>query len=201
MNQAPSQNNLRQQIRQQSRALRNKLSIEQQQLASEQLARQLRSHPRLQQAQNVALYLANDGELDPMPLIQQLWQQGKHVYLPTIHPFSPGNLLFLRYQSDSAMVHNKYGIAQPKLDLSLVCPVAQLDVIFTPLVAFDQEGNRMGMGGGYYDRTLSHWHKQHQPYPIGLAHDCQLVDQLPVEVWDVPLPEVITPTKFYRQLA
>ncbi len=79
--------------------------------------------------------------------------------------------------------------------------MSQLDIIFTPLVAFDATGQRLGMGGGFYDRTLQDWEiayaQQRGPYPIGLAHDCQRVDVLPVQDWDVPLPEIITPSTHY----
>ncbi len=187
----------RQQLRQHTRELRNQLSTVQQQQASLQLIEQCLSHAKLQSAQHIAFYLAHDGELNPLPLIKELWQQGKSVYLPVLHPFNPGHLLFLHYHSQSIMVNNKYGISEPKLDVTKVCPVAKLDIIFTPLVAFDVAGNRMGMGGGYYDRTLANT-IDHKPYAMGLAHDCQLVTQLPIAAWDVPLAEIITPTRIYK---
>lgn len=93
---------------------------------------------------------------------------------------------------------NRYQILEPTLDVRAVKPVNKLDIICTPLVAFDNSGQRLGMGGGYYDRTLSQWHQHKQgPYPLGLAHDCQHVEQLPSEQWDVPLPKIITPSKLY----
>lgn len=186
----------RSQIRQHTRHLRHQLSPVQQQQASLLLVEQCLSHPKLQAAQHIALYLANDGELNPLPLINKLWQQGKSVYLPVLHPFNAGHLLFLHYQPQSTMVNNKYGISEPKLDVTKVCPVAKLDIILTPLVAFDRSGNRMGMGGGYYDRTLANVIDQ-KPYAMGLAHDCQLVSQLPIEAWDIPLAEIITPTRIF----
>lgn len=67
-------------------------------------------------------------------------------------------------------------------------------MIVTPLVAFDDNGNRMGMGGGFYDRTLAQV-KDNKPLAVGYAHDCQQVSYLPVEYWDIPLPIIITPTK------
>ena len=68
-----------------------------------------------------------------------------------------------------------------------------------PLVAFDKQGNRLGMGGGFYDRTLARLHEQNwqKPQLIGLAHECQKVDALPIESWDVPLKTIITPDKTY----
>ena len=153
----------------------------------------------------IALYLANDGELDPLPFIQWCWQQSLaqaiEVYLPVIHPFSKGNLLFLKYTPCTNMVKNKYGINEPKLNVQTVCLASDLHFIFTPLVAFDQTGNRLGMGGGFYDRTLAaiaaNVINSNQPAVIGLAHHCQLVDSLPVETWDIPLPKIITPKKTF----
>lgn len=75
-----------------------------------------------------------------------------------------------------------------------VLPLAELDVLVTPLVAFDVSGQRLGMGGGFYDRTLQNW-QQYRLQPVGYAHDCQQVDSLPSEEWDIPLPAVITPGK------
>ncbi len=187
----------RSKLRNAIRIRRRKLSLVEQQHASELLLQRLSIHPKVQLSQTVALYLANDGELDPMLFINWCWQQGKQVYLPVLHPFCSGHLLFILFERNSVMVKNNYGICEPKLEINKVCPLDQLDVLFTPLVAFDNSGARLGMGGGFYDRTLANW-QQHQVYPIGLAHDCQQVDKIPVEQWDIPLPEIITPTKDFR---
>ena len=69
-------------------------------------------------------------------------------------------------------------------------PLNELDIIFTPLVAFDRQGNRLGMGGGFYDRTLQQW-QQKSFIPVGLAHQCQQVEKLPVETWDIPLERIL----------
>ena len=66
-----------------------------------------------------------------------------------------------------------------------------------PLVAFDEYGQRLGMGGGFYDRTLQNW-QHYKTQPVGYAHDCQLVEKLPVEEWDIPLPAVVTPSKVWE---
>jgi len=179
------------------RKRRTELSPEEQLQASKHLLQRLSLHPKIQTAQKVAIYLANDGELDPMPFIKWCWQQSKQVYLPVLHPFCIGHLLFLLFEENSEMKKNHYGIFEPKLSVEKVCPFQQLDVLFTPLVAFDDSGERLGMGGGFYDRTLANW-QQHKVYPIGLAHDCQKVDKIPVEHWDIPLPEIITPTRDFR---
>jgi len=148
-------------------------------------------------ASTVALFLSFDGELDTTPLIRALWRAGKSVYLPVLHPFSKGHLLFLRYAENSHLVMNRLKILEPKLDVRDVLPLDKLDVLITPLVAFDEQGQRLGMGGGFYDRTLQNW-QQHGVRPVGLAHDCQLVTSLPAEEWDIPLPAVVTPSRLWE---
>ena len=187
----------RAEIRRHIRSLRRQLTPEQQHAFAQAAATRLLDIIHAKQAAKVALYLANDGELDPQPLIERLWQQGIHTYLPKLHPFSAGNLVFIHYHANSKMERNQYGIAEPKLDIRALLPAEQLDIIVTPLVAFDANGNRMGMGGGYYDRTLSQWKQCSKPLPIGFAHDCQQLAHLPCEHWDVPLPLIVTPSQVF----
>lgn len=189
----------RQYFRQSIRQRRHQLSREAQRQAGLDLVDIFAKQPELTCCQHIALYLSTDGELNTTPLIHWLWAQGKSVYLPVLHPFSKGHLLFLHYQLDTPMAYNKYGIMEPKLNKWLVKPAKELDLICTPLVAFDAQGHRLGMGGGYYDRTLSTWFKTGQgAKPIGLAHDCQYVKTLPIESWDIPLPQVVTPTRSWQ---
>ena len=184
----------RQQIRQQIRQRRRALTPEQQTQFALQAADRMMAYTPVLLAHTVAVFLSFDGELDTRALIDQLWRAGKRVYLPVLHPFSPGNLLFLHYHPSSDLVVNRLKIREPKLDVRDVLPLSQLDVLVTPLVAFDAAGQRLGMGGGFYDRTLQNW-QQYRLQPVGYAHDCQQVDTLPSEEWDIPLPAVITPGK------
>ncbi|MFM5931664.1 MAG: 5-formyltetrahydrofolate cyclo-ligase [Novosphingobium sp.] len=79
---------------------------------------------------------------------------------------------------------------QPAADADCVIP----DVLFCPLVGFSANGGRLGMGGGHYDR----WLAAHRPsLAVGLAWDCQLVDDLPSEAHDAVLDAVVTPTRIY----
>ncbi len=188
---------LRQRIRSEVRQRRKQLSPEQQQYFALQIVEQAGQHEKIQQATTLSVFLSFDGELDTTPLIHRLWQQGKQLCLPVLHPFSPGNLLFLRFTPDTPLIRNRFNILEPKLDITQVVLLSELDIVFTPLVAFDSHGQRLGMGGGFYDRTLQHW-QENGPYPIGLALDCQQVEQLPIEEWDIPLPEIITPGKVWR---
>ncbi|MBS0876884.1 MULTISPECIES: 5-formyltetrahydrofolate cyclo-ligase [unclassified Tatumella] len=187
----------RQQIRAEIRRLRQALSSEQQQQAAQAAACRAMAFPPIQQAQKVALFLSFDGELDTGPLIRQLWQQGQQVYLPVLHPFSAGQLLFLRYLPETPLLKNRLGIDEPPLDIRQLATLDQLDVMLVPLVAFDATGQRLGMGGGFYDRTLQRW-QQHGCLPVGIAHSCQQVTALPAEHWDIPLPALITPDNIWQ---
>ncbi|AKL10497.1 TPA: 5-formyltetrahydrofolate cyclo-ligase [Kluyvera intermedia] len=188
----PSRQEIRKIIRQRRRAL----TAEQQEQFSVAAAARMMAYPPVVMAHTVALFLSFDGELDTQPLIEQLWRSGKRVYLPVLHPFSAGNLLFLQYHPHSELVINRLKIQEPKLDVRDVLPLAQLDVLITPLVAFDSQGQRLGMGGGFYDRTLQNW-QRYSLQPVGYAHDCQHVDVLPAQEWDIPLPAVVTPSTLW----
>ena len=181
---------LRNQLRQQIRKTRANLTALQQQQAEDSITQQALALIEERNAQHIALYVSFDGEISTEKLIKTLWAQGKQVYLPVLHPFNPNHLLFLRYLPDTPMLKNKFGIWEPKLNVQSVLPLEELDILFTPLVAFDKQGNRLGMGGGFYDRTLQHWQKS-SFIPVGLAHQCQQVEQLPTEAWDVPLHQIL----------
>ena len=163
-----TQQTLRNQLRQQIRKTRANLTALQQQQAEDSITQQALAFIEERNAQHIALYVSFDGEISTDKLIKILWAQGKQVYLPVLHPFNPNHLLFLRYLPDTPMLKNKFSIWEPKLNVQNVLPLDELDILFTPLVAFDKQGNRLGMGGGFYDRNLQHWQKS--PFiPVGLA--------------------------------
>ena len=143
----------------------------------------------------IALYLAADGELDPQPLIQQLRRLNKKIYLPILRPGSTNALWFSEYQKGDRLFTNRFGIAEPDSNYRKPVKTWGLDLIILPLVAFSSNGTRMGMGGGYYDRTLAYQrtHKQWiRPKLVGYAHECQRVNTLLKRAWDIPLHGVIT---------
>ncbi|EKE69932.1 5-formyltetrahydrofolate cyclo-ligase [Gallaecimonas xiamenensis] len=181
-------------IRQWARQQRRALSPQAQAEAAKAVARQAMALPDVRQANSLALYLANDGELDPALLMDSLWQAGKQVLLPVLHPFTPGHLLFLRHRPGSPMVANRFGIPEPPLDIRQLVTLDSVDLVFTPLVAFDDAGHRLGMGGGFYDRTLANY----QGPVVGLAHDQQQHPALPAMAWDKPLGLIVTPGQIKR---
>lgn len=186
----------KQSLRKQMRALRRGLSAEQQQHAAHSLAKHLIRLPLFVRSRHLALYLPNDGEIDPGPIASAAWRMGKHCYLPVLHPPSGQKLIFAPYEPDTLLRPNRFGIPEP--DIHQVEKVApeQLDLVLLPLVAFDRKGNRLGMGGGFYDRTFAfkqrHQAWRHKPHLIGLAHSCQEADEVARESWDLPLNAIAT---------
>ena len=187
---------LRTQIRKQRKAL----TLRQQKLATRNLLRQLNKSRILLRYTHIALYLGNDGELNPEALIPHLWARKKKVYLPVIHPLISHKLCFCEFNARTKLQTNHFGIREPEFSLSKRLRRQFLSVVFLPLVAFDIEGNRMGMGGGFYDRSFAYKHHKANSKPrlIGLAHAFQEQPSLPTESWDIPLDGILTDKQFYR---
>lgn len=191
----------RQQIRQQMREQRRTLNEAEQQHRALQLSANLVQSRLFNNSQHIALYLSNDGEIDPCWLIEAAWQRGKQCYLPVLG-LRPGNRLwFIPYHPETKLINNRFGIPEPvHARRQRMLKPQSLDLILMPLVAFDQHGNRLGMGGGFYDRTLSflrYRHSWRKPRLIGLAYEFQRVDQLPQQSWDIPLDAIATEDKTY----
>jgi 5-formyltetrahydrofolate cyclo-ligase len=172
------------------------LSVQQQYQAALGCLNQLQRWDRFIQSETIAAYLANDGELDTQPIIDFCWRHKKTVVLPAIHPFNTTHLLFLHYRPNTAMTANRFNIAEPRLDSRAICILPKIDMLLVPTVAFDGYGNRLGMGGGFYDRTLAELdiqlEKQRRTITVGIAHHCQRVDKIPSAIWDKSLDYIVT---------
>lgn len=186
---------IRAQLRHRLRAERRSLPPRQRAEAGEAAARAIERSGILEQGQRLAAFLPSDGEIETAALIELAWREGKQVYLPVLPPSGPNRLWFRRYLPNSRLVPNRYGIAEPVRAPDSDLAGRHLDLVFAPLVAFDRRGNRLGMGGGYYDRSFAFLRRRtrwRQPRLIGLGYAFQEVDALPAEPWDVPLWGVAT---------
>ena len=190
----------RPQLRRQLRNARRALTPAQQRQASRGLYRQLAQHPLFRRARHIALYLPNDGEIDPRPLLRAAQRRGKTTYLPVLSPWPQSKMVFQRIDAREPLRANRFGIAEPRRNRARQRKIWALDLILLPLVGFDRHGGRLGMGGGFYDRSLAYrkmrknWHK---PTLLGLAHECQQVDRLAMASWDVPLQATVTDKTWY----
>lgn len=189
----------RQTIRKQLRDARRALTPVQQKAAAAGLARQLRSFMPLLRSRHIAFYLPNDGEIDPRPLIRFLERCGKRCYLPRLHADGSNRVWFVRYRSGEKLSDNRFGIPEPQIQKQQL-PAWALQAVLMPLVGFDRSGNRLGMGGGFYDRTFAFKRQRpnSRPLLIGLAHSIQEVPALPTESWDMPLDIIATDRTLLR---
>ncbi|NOY63027.1 MAG: 5-formyltetrahydrofolate cyclo-ligase [Gammaproteobacteria bacterium] len=143
-----------------------------------------------QRSRRIAFYLPNDGEVALLPLLEIAWARKKFCALPAVvHPHFKC-MKFLHYRGKETLRSNRYGIPESVVSSRNIVSVQSLDLVLMPLVAFDLDGNRLGMGGGYYDRALhflahrSHWKK---PFLLGIAYDFQETAHLQRAPWDIPL--------------
>ena len=192
---ADSRTALRRRIRKQRRAL----SAERRLAAQRQAARRLRRLSPLWRARSVAVYLAADGEADPAAIAAEALARGRRVYAPVLHGET---LRFARLTEDTPLRRNRFGILEPAKPAPADCiDPRRLDVVIAPLVAFDDSGTRVGMGGGFYDRCFSFLKERtrwFRPRLIGLAHEFQRMGTLSRSPWDIPLWAAVTERGIYR---
>jgi len=152
-------------------------------------------HPLFAQSQNIACYAAKGNEFDCTPFIKAIWTAKKNCFLPVL--LNNQSLHFVSYQADDSLHLNRYQILEPRHGRIISC--AELDVVFLPMVGFDLQGGRLGMGGGYYDRTFSFLNREKikKPYLVGLAYECQYTPHISIENHDVLVNAVLTEKQMY----
>jgi 5-formyltetrahydrofolate cyclo-ligase len=146
-------------------------------------------------SRRIAFYYPSDGEIDPTPLLETAWQQKKLCYLPVLWHLGGNRLRFAPAVPGMELALNRYDIPEPVASPRHCLHAPQLDLIVLPAVAVDRNGNRLGMGGGYYDRSLAYlrhrrlWRK---PQLVAAVHEFQIVAELPRDEWDVRVDGVVT---------
>ncbi len=176
-------------LRRKFRSARRTLSTPQQQNAAIELARNARGYRQLWSGTRILSYSAISGEIDPQILCDRL---SASIYHPRITNYRMGRMQFLA--TDGNTQRNKLGIVEPRIDGKQLI-AQQFDAALVPLLAFDRQGNRLGMGGGFYDRAFAFKHQsgyRKRPLLIGIAHHFQEAESLTTESWDVSLDAIIT---------
>jgi len=184
--------NSKAQLRRQLLAQRRALTPEQVQRAAGRVAARVWRLPVLARSRRLALYFPVSGELDCTPVIRAAWRRGRQVFLPVV---TGTGLHFAPFAPDSLLAGNRFGIAEPVCHDDELRSAREMDVIFAPLLGFDASGHRLGMGGGYYDRTLAFLaQRQHfrRPHFVGLAYAFQQLGTVPHRKHDVKLEAVVT---------
>lgn len=192
--------------RRELRAARRNLHPREQKRHAASVAKQLKHHRLFLRARRIAVYLPADGELDPRPLLKYAQKRGKACYLPVLRPrntrWGRGKLWFVRVRPGNRLLPNRFGIPEPTARGRQLKLPWHLDLLLMPLVGFDADCHRLGMGGGFYDRTLAYLRQRRswrRPRLIGIAHDCQRVARIEPRAWDIPLDAVVTESRIYAK--
>lgn len=194
----------RQALRTQIRFQRKRLSAKAHETAANRAATHLIHSDLYQKSEHIACYLACGSEMNTQRIIEQIGCDQKCCYLPILHPAKENFLVFQQYDSVASLILNKYHILEPAWDGERQIDAATLDLVILPLVAFDRQGNRLGQGGGYYDRAFAFRANSvnaKKPILCGLAYAFQEVERLASASWDVRLDAIVTDKEIIRRHA
>ncbi|WP_432723113.1 5-formyltetrahydrofolate cyclo-ligase [Jeongeupia wiesaeckerbachi] len=181
------------------RQRRAALQPQQRHAAARQIAAWARAAGLLRRGRRLAAYVPTGSECSTWPLMLAAQHSGCRVYLPIV-PRRGRKLSFVRFDEHAVWQLGAYNIPEPRH--AEHCKARALDVVFIPLVGVDRQLRRLGQGGGYYDttfhfrRTRRHWRR---PLLVGIAFDCQRVDTLPADRWDLGLDLLITESGLHRR--
>jgi len=184
--------------------LRTRIKQKREQLSSENvdqlggaIFRNLLDSNILEDKSRIAIYYSVNNEVATMQIIKHLWTKDKELFLPII---KSNQLVFGSYKSGDNLSNNKFDIPEPTTPTEEIITADVLDLVVVPLVAFDSDCNRLGMGGGFYDRALAFKKtssKTSSPLLIGLAYELQKVNILEMNSWDIPMDGIISESKTY----
>jgi len=182
-----------QRLRQELKQTRAKMPLAERRKNNQRLRQHILSSPYFLKARRLAAFIPFGGEPDLLPLLKQATRLGKQCFLPRIDPIL-GGMQFRAFQPGDQLARNRYGIPEPRLEQTL-SPASTLDLMLMPLLGFDSEGNRLGMGAGFYDRYLAYRRqRRHWQGPVlaGVAWSVQQRASIPARSWDVPLDMIVT---------
>lgn len=170
--------------------------MDQRAAAEKTISRRIQTLGCYNRARTLAVFLAFDGEPSLQRLVDSAVRQGKRVFAPVL---LKNGMRFAPLGDGPTRRRNFFGINEPAPQQ--LVDARALDLVLTPLVAFDARGVRLGMGRGYYDRAfrfLRHRHHWSRPKLLGVAFSFQQVPQLERQPWDIPLWGAVTEENFHR---
>jgi len=180
---------MKDQIRQTLRKQRANLSPDSFNKMSSAIAKHVKSSDIFRKANKVGFYHSVRGEADP----SSLQTPDKQFFLPVLSKNLDEGLVFIELNETTTFENNKFAIPEPVYDEEKIVAGNALDLVLVPLLGFDKNGHRLGMGGGFYDRCFA-FKKLNNTKPVlmGYAYDFQEVDGLEPESWDVDLDMIAT---------
>ncbi|MES2999034.1 MAG: 5-formyltetrahydrofolate cyclo-ligase [Pseudomonadota bacterium] len=187
----------REELRKKLRTQRANLRLNDQVIASQKMTERLIKDSLFQKNQRIAAYLSINYEINPENIVKKAWESHKHCYLPVLQE---KKLIFSAYEENTPLNNNRFNIPEPPLSTELIINPCDLDLVLVPLLGFTIKGERLGMGGGFYDRSFHFLLKNPRPikpFLIGLAYEWQKLETLETKNWDVPLDAVVTEERTY----
>lgn len=176
-------------LREKVLTLRSALSEEQREIKSRKIQGFIFGMKEFQEAQTIMLFLNFRDEVETTGLAQKVLELGKRLVLPRCAP--KGILIpALIHDLQTDIEPGTWGIREPKRESLVQVNPLEIDCIFVPGAAFDKLGNRLGYGGGYYDRFFERL-KDTTP-KLALAFNCQTVESIPIEAFDKKVDALIT---------
>lgn len=173
-------------------ALRAQLSKAEQQEKSAQIVKHIKQSDVFIQSKKIAFYHAVRGEADPEGLFNTS-NDDQQFYLPLLSSEKNQGLVFAPVDQNTQYKNNAFSIPEPIVETHALLDAKELDLVIMPLLGFDLTGNRLGMGGGYYDRCFAFKQSQpKKPVLIGFAYDFQQLDEINAEPWDIGLDMIAT---------
>ncbi len=183
-------------LRQSIRDRRARLGEEEIRAHSEAVARRLGGIEQCARARRIAAYVASRGEIDLGPFLRQADASGQLLYLPAVRG---RDMKFLPWTAATELKRASFGLLEPAVDDAEALDPAELDLVLTPLVAFDDRGHRLGQGGGFYDRAFAFRRSQDgAPLLIGIAHAFQQQPRLEPQPWDLRVDLIVTEKAVFR---
>ncbi len=184
-------------LRQKLKLIRQNLSPEYCHNNSKIITDKIINNKCFQESNNIAVYFSNQNEVNLEEVIEYIFKNNKNCFLPVLDQIN-SKLNFVKYTKNSKLVKNKYNIFEPEYNSQDIIDPENLDLILVPLLGFDKNFNRLGMGKGYYDKTFEFLNtnsRAAKPKLFGVAYKEQEVENIPVDDFDVKLDDFFTTNK------
>lgn len=184
-------------LRKQLKKQRANLTQQQQTQRSAKAVQHIQRSAAFRSARNIAIYLPVRGETDPVTL-RRFTNPRQQFYLPVLSPYKPHGLVFVRWDKHTRFKNNRFNIPEPLIRRNQIKSARSLDLVIMPLLAFDMAGSRLGMGGGFYDRSFAFKRQvrsrsyARRPHLAGIAYQFQQAEKLERQSWDIPLDSIST---------
>ena len=180
--------NRKEELRKEILDKRKKISLISLKQKSEEIQKQIFASEKYQNAKRIFLFVSMKTEVDTIPIMKKAWAEGKEVFVPVTG--KKGKMYFVSLHSMEELYPTTFGVLEPRKGMEWEEIPKEGDLFLVPGVVFDPKGNRIGYGGGFYDRYFART-KGYQK--IGIAFDFQIIEEeIPKEKFDIAIAELVT---------